>query len=531
MDSKIVALVTESLVDIMSGDWHMTEEIINQEKDENIRNVLDGLLYVYQDLEFQKAKHKQITDELQNSLVKLKRSNITLEYAEERINDSLNVLSSIASLNFSIKARVTDDGDNFDALALAANMLGEELESSIVEKSVLEKNQALLDIQNKKLNITQFSVDSAAVEIFWINPAGQIIYANDFFCHSLGYTKKEILLKTILDINPRVTVDEWADHWQEISTVKTLNVETVHKKNNGETYPVDVSLSYHKIGETEYVNVVGNNTVERKKQEATILAQNKFLKVSEEKLLQSNRTLEVSNKKLSDLNDSLDSFVYRVSHDLKSPVVNQLSMIKMLKSHSNTKDEFTQKIIDNLEKSCYKFESTIQDFLQLAKIEKEIEHTYERIDITNLIDEILKSLDSIINSSKANISVDCSKCNFVTYPRTNFNSILLNLITNSIKYSHPDRDSIIEITTDYIDNQFILEIKDNGIGIDLKKDKDKLFEMFIRLSYQAEGTGVGLYVIKKLLEQSGDSIEVESEIGKGSTFKVYINEKKHEKIK
>ena len=108
------------------------------------------------------------------------------------------------------------------------------------------------------------------------------------------------------------------------------------------------------------------------------------------------------------------------------------------------------------------------------------------------------------------------------FPRPNLHSILSNLLSNSLKYCSPDRLPKIKIETTCSEDFTRLTFKDNGIGMDLAKNGDKLFEMFSRLHSHAEGTGVGLYIVKKLVEDSGGRIEVQSKVGIGTTFSIYF---------
>jgi signal transduction histidine kinase len=107
------------------------------------------------------------------------------------------------------------------------------------------------------------------------------------------------------------------------------------------------------------------------------------------------------------------------------------------------------------------------------------------------------------------------------FPRKNIRSILQNLISNAIKYRSPDRDPIIKIRTEKINDYILLQISDNGMGIK-EEDKFKVLEMYHRLHGNIEGTGVGLGIVGKIVNNNGGKIEIESELGKGSTFRIYL---------
>ena len=104
-------------------------------------------------------------------------------------------------------------------------------------------------------------------------------------------------------------------------------------------------------------------------------------------------------------------------------------------------------------------------------------------------------------------------------------SIIHNLLTNAVKYKHPDRNPIISVNTKKEGNKIVLSVKDNGIGIDLRKNGDKLFGMYKTFHANDDARGIGLYITKNQIEAMGGNILVYSEVDKGTTFKVYFNEK------
>ena len=148
------------------------------------------------------------------------------------------------------------------------------------------------------------------------------------------------------------------------------------------------------------------------------------------------------------------------------------------------------------------------------------------INIKDKLEEVEKSLLFLIKGSKATIEKDIRVETFIQED-TLLESILYNLISNAIKYKHPERKPIIEIKTDRVGEFKRIHILDNGIGIDLKKEDD-LFSIFKRVNEQkdVEGTGLGLYMIKQMIELRGGKIEVESQPQLGSKFLVYLKDLK-----
>jgi len=128
---------------------------------------------------------------------------------------------------------------------------------------------------------------------------------------------------------------------------------------------------------------------------------------------------------------------------------------------------------------------------------------------------------NLIEESKAEIVINDRGCPTISFSRTNFKSILSNLLTNAIKYRDSERALKISIRC-YSETEYsVLEVEDNGLGIK-KENISKIFEMFRRIHHHVEGSGIGLYIVKRIVDNSGGKIEVDSVEGKGTRFRVYF---------
>lgn len=232
--------------------------------------------------------------------------------------------------------------------------------------------------------------------------------------------------------------------------------------------------------------------------------------------------LEKKNEELSRINNDLDTFIYTASHDLKHPISNLEGLLIALDRPSIiNKPELQQQIKDMIHISLLKLKQTITDLSEVAKIQKNIDElNLTTINIEALLREIKEDISLMISESRAMFVQDL-KIKEVDFSKKNLRSILYNLITNAIKYKHPERDIIIKISTYSEGNNFILSIEDNGLGIDMKQ-KEKLFMLFKRLHTHVEGTGIGLYIVKRIVDNYRGRIEVDSELNKGTVFRVYI---------
>jgi len=233
------------------------------------------------------------------------------------------------------------------------------------------------------------------------------------------------------------------------------------------------------------------------------------------------KQLEESNNNLIRLNKDMDNFIYSASHDLKSPVNNIEGLIQLLKSEIDLSNENAASLIEKIENSTTKVKKTVINLTDIVKIQTNPYEDIQEIDIRAILKEILSENEILVKSSNATITFSLN-IETITYSKQAFKSILYNLIINSIKYKSPDRPLNIEIMTAYnnIINRVEISVKDNGLGIDLDLCRDKLFKLFKRFHDHIEGSGVGLYITNKIVEDKGGKIEVESTVNVGSIFKI-----------
>jgi signal transduction histidine kinase len=171
--------------------------------------------------------------------------------------------------------------------------------------------------------------------------------------------------------------------------------------------------------------------------------------------------------------------------------------------------------------AVFKFKETIKALTEITKAQKDIESAEETLSIADILQDVKEDIKGLIEESGASITESLGVMSLV-YGKSNLRSILYNLISNAIKYRSAERPIRVGISS-YIENRFVvISVKDNGLGI-RKEDIPKVFKMFKRLHAHVEGSGIGMYIIKRMVENKGGKIELESEIDKGSTFKVYLS--------
>lgn len=236
-------------------------------------------------------------------------------------------------------------------------------------------------------------------------------------------------------------------------------------------------------------------------------------------LRQAKRDLEQTNKDLNTTNQELDNFIYAASHDLKSPINNLEGLISLVKYKENDQDLRT--IFEKMEYSISTLKKTIAGLTEVMKMDKNPLDDIQKNNVNVILEEFVEANQHLIQDSRTVITTSI-EVETITFSAIGLASIVHNLISNAIKYASPERDCFISIKTYRKQKAIVLEIQDNGLGIDLNRNKHKLFRLFSRFHNHVEGSGLGLYIIKKIVDKHNGTIDVESTPGQGTTFFVTL---------
>ena len=233
------------------------------------------------------------------------------------------------------------------------------------------------------------------------------------------------------------------------------------------------------------------------------------------------KVLEQKNRELVRINNDLDNFIYTASHDLKGPIANIEGLAGQLhKRLGKSVGETEEMLLTLLDQSALKLKHTINDLTEIAKVQKNMEEETDTNAFETVLAEVQHDLAPTIAGSGATLTADFA-VPIIRFQKKNLRSIFYNLLTNAIKYHRPGVPPVVTVSTRPAGEYTVLIVQDNGLGI-REGNREKLFRMFKRFHTHVEGTGIGLYIVKRIVENSGGYIEVESEEGKGSTFKVFL---------
>ncbi|MGB3779919.1 MAG: ATP-binding protein [Tunicatimonas sp.] len=222
-------------------------------------------------------------------------------------------------------------------------------------------------------------------------------------------------------------------------------------------------------------------------------------------------------------NQKLEDFAYVVSHDLKSPIGNLRSLVDMF-NRDAIGDDYNRQVMTMIDGSVSKLSNMLSSFMSVFLTEEGFQQSPEKLTVEASLNDVLRALTQLIDDTNTTINTDFSEVPTMVFVPVLFQSILQNLITNSIKYRSPERDPVIQISSHDGGDYVVLHFQDNGIGIDTQRNQRNLFKLFKRFNPKhAEGNGVGLYTIKSILDTSGGKIDIESEVGEGTLFKLYFS--------
>ncbi len=222
-------------------------------------------------------------------------------------------------------------------------------------------------------------------------------------------------------------------------------------------------------------------------------------------------------------NKKLINFAHIVSHNLRSHTANFSMLLDFLQHEEDEKEK--AKILEMLNSSSGNLLETIENLNEVLAINTNINIEKKEVNLYETVKTVKHNLEEFIMENDAQIENNILNDQTIKVIPQYLDSILINFITNGIKYKHPKRKPKISLNLLREEHYSILTIADNGLGIDLKKYGNKLFGMYKTFHSHENARGMGLYITKNQIESMGGKIEVESEVGTGTIFKIFFNEK------
>ena len=230
--------------------------------------------------------------------------------------------------------------------------------------------------------------------------------------------------------------------------------------------------------------------------------------------------LENANQELVDHNIKLEQFAYIISHNIRAPIARIKGLSTVMDAANSDKE--IRNIVNRMTSATTELDRVVNDLGKILEIKNINDDAFSKVDLQEVVEKIKVLFQTDLENSQAVIRYDFTKLKTIYSLPQYIESIFTNLISNSIKYRHAKRHPVIQIKS-FENNGYQVEFTDNGLGIDLNKYKGDLFTPYKRFHYHVEGKGLGLYLIKSHLEALQGSMEVESEVNKGTTFKIHLH--------
>ncbi|AII51616.1 PAS domain-containing protein [Hymenobacter sp. APR13] len=251
--------------------------------------------------------------------------------------------------------------------------------------------------------------------------------------------------------------------------------------------------------------------------------------MSAQQLKQLTEALQATNDQLTRTNTDLDTFVYTASHDLKAPIANieglLLALREQLPAEALAAAQVTQ-LLALMQDSVARFQQTLGYLSDVAMLQLAQTEPTEPLDLAAHIEAVRLDLVPVLLASGGQLLMQVAECPTVYFSPKNLRSILYNLLSNGLKYAHPDRPPVVQVRSSCLPGFALLEVQDNGLGL-TQEQQSKLFVMFQRLHTHVEGSGVGLYMVKRIVENAGGSIGVQSQPGVGTRFTITLPRPAH----
>lgn len=326
---------------------------------------------------------------------------------------------------------------------------------------------------------------------------GYLKKVNPAVIKTLGYSEEELYSRPI---NEFIHPDDrtiTSEHRQNIHKNKPLlNFENRYITKSGEI--VWLSWTSMPYQSEQLVYAIAKNVTHLKNKEE-------------------DRNLLVSG--LTEMNKNFKNLTFTISHDLRPPINNILSLINFI-DRSKINDNSTIELIDLLKHSGIQLKSTVDSYITKLTQDSISNLSIETVSISAALERVSQSIHNLIVDTNSSIESDFSAFDKISFNKAYLDSILLNLITNAIKYVNVGTTPHLVLRTQILNGEKQLLISDNGQGFNLEKIKNKIFGLHQKFHSHSDSNGIGLYLVYTHIKNLGGNITLESEVGKGTTFTI-----------
>lgn len=424
------------------------------------------------------------------------------EFTKQGIHASISLPlyksgNTIGILGFHAATKGFFDTQEIELLKEAAGDISFALENFERNKKHKETEEQLFRNEKRFRGIIEKSADFKTLT----DKNGRLTYCSPSVVKAFGYTMEEFLNREAMTFFHPDDTDE---------LIKKRN--SILDKPGGSYYFQYRIL--HKNGTWIWCEGTVTNFLHEPAIEAMV---SNFRDISENK--KNALEKETLIKQLTQNNHDLRQFAYITSHNLRGPIANLLGLTNLLDS-LKIKDPTLLTILGGIKTATLMFDETLKDLATVLTVRENPAIQLETIRFSETFEKIKGFCEKSIIDSRAQIQSNFNDANRICFNKAYLESILINLLTNAIKYKDDSRPLKIDVTTFVVDGYIHLQFSDNGIGFDYEMQKEKVFKLYQRFHLHKEGKGLGLFLIKSQLDALGGDIDVESKINVGSTFTI-----------
>ena len=337
-----------------------------------------------------------------------------------------------------------------------------------------------------------------------------------------GRTAAQALHRPLLDVLPEIRDQGFIQLLDNVR--RTGEPFVAHEMlgqvlHNGQPRAVHLNFVYHPLRDAQgHITAVAAVATDVSEQVA-----------ARQQLAQANAGLTASNEQLVRTNANLDTFIYTASHDLRQPIANIEGLLYALREHlgpvvvaETGPTALVARLLDMMQGAVDRFQLTIAQLTDITRLQQVQTAPAETVSLAGLVAALRLDLAPLLAShGGTRLTTDVAACPEVSFAPQHLRSIVYNLLSNAVKYRHPDRSPVVQLRCRSTPTAVVLEVQDNGLGL-TPDQQTRLFGMFVRLHDHVEGSGIGLYMVKKIVENAGGTVSVSSQSDVGSIFTITL---------